>query len=339
MKIDAFDEGLEHRNIVPYGPAYARVFAEVKEYVRTHLAGVELVHIGSTAVVGLRGKPMIDITAITSRDDLREEQRAFERIGFHRRPVWVDRDEKPYVCGSVLHEGRCFNVNIHICHRGDPVHKDSLAFIEILSRRPDLRRRYEEAKDRAHAVDPANPQVYNREKEAVIKEIEAQIPKAWAKEACMEVHQIGASELGDLLALYKHLHDADDPLPDAATVEAVWQELLSNPRYKYFGGYVGGKLVASCTLTVVPNLTRGCRPYGVIENVVTHADHRKQGHGKAVLVEALSFAWSQGCYKVMLMTGRKDEATFQFYESAGFNRNDKQAFIAKAPADQGRSIP
>lgn len=155
----------------------------------------------------------------------------------------------------------------------------------------------------------------------------------------MEVHQIGASELKDLLALYKYLHDADDPLPDAATVEAVWQELLGNPRYKYFGGYVGGKLIASCALTVVPNLTRGCRPYGVIENVVTHADHRKQGHGKAVLAEALSFAWSQGCYKVMLMTGRKDEATFQFYESAGFNRNDKQAFIAKTPADQGRSFP
>ncbi|MDM0009985.1 transposase [Variovorax sp. J22G73] len=36
-------------------------------------------------------------------------------------------------------------------------------------------------------------------------------------------------------------------------------------------------------------------------------------------------------YKVMLMTGRKDEATFRFYEAAGFNRDDKQAFIAKAP--------
>jgi hypothetical protein len=46
----------------------------------------------------------------------------------------------------------------------------------------------------------------------------------------------------------------------------------------------------------------------------------------------LDFAWSQGCYKVMLMTGRKDEATFRFYESAGFSRDGKQAFIAKAPA-------
>ncbi|WP_432726625.1 GNAT family N-acetyltransferase [Variovorax sp. W6] len=148
----------------------------------------------------------------------------------------------------------------------------------------------------------------------------------------MEIRQIAPSELGSLLELYRHLHEVDDPLPDAAIVEAVWQELMDNPRYRYFGAYAAGKLVSNCTITVVPNLTRGCRPYGVIENVVTHAGHRKQGLGKAVLAEALSFAWAQGCYKVMLMTGRKDEATFRFYESAGFSRHDKQAFVAKPPA-------
>lgn len=36
----------------------------------------------------------------------------------------------------------------------------------------------------------------------------------------------------------------------------------------------------------------------------------------------------------MLLTGRKDEATFQFYVSAGFNPHDKQAFIAKASSSQ-----
>lgn len=70
----------------------------------------------------------------------------------------------------------------------------------------------------------------------------------------------------------------------------------------------------------------------VIENVVTHSAHRSRGHGQALLRHALSFAWSQGCYKVMLMTGRKDEAIFRFYESAGFDRHDKQAFIARPEA-------
>jgi GNAT superfamily N-acetyltransferase len=145
----------------------------------------------------------------------------------------------------------------------------------------------------------------------------------------MEIRQVAPSELGELLALYRHLHHVDDPLPDSAAVEAVWQELLDNRRYRCLGAYVDEKLVSSCALTLIPNLTRGCRPYGVIENVVTHAEYRTRGYGKAVLAEALSFAWSRDCYKVMLLTGRKDEATFRFYESAGFNRHDKQAFIAK----------
>jgi GNAT superfamily N-acetyltransferase len=148
----------------------------------------------------------------------------------------------------------------------------------------------------------------------------------------MKIRLILPNELNELLTLYAQLHRSDEPLPDASVVRAVWQELMANPRYKYFGGYVNDTLVSSCTMTVVPNLTRRCRPYGVIENVVTHESHRNQGYGKAVLAHALSHAWSVGCYKVMLLTGRKDAATFQFYESAGFDRHEKQAFIAKPPA-------
>ncbi|MCR5886115.1 GNAT family N-acetyltransferase [Rhizobacter sp. J219] len=148
----------------------------------------------------------------------------------------------------------------------------------------------------------------------------------------MKIRLIQANELTQLLALYSHLHRADESLPPQEEVQAVWQELHANPRYRYYGGYVGNELVASCTLTVIPNLTRSCRPYGVIENVVTHASHRNQGYGKAILAHALSHAWSVGCYKVMLLTGRKDEATSRFYESAGFNRHAKQAFVAKPAA-------
>lgn len=175
MKLERFDEGLHHRHIVAYDPVYGEVFDKVQEFVREFLEGVELVHIGSTAVQDLRGKPMIDAMAITARAVLRDQQLAFEGIGFHRRPVWVDTDEKPYVCASVVHAGWHFNVNVHICHRGDPVYKDSLAFMDILDHRPDLRRKYEEAKDRAHSIDPSDPQVYNKAKEVVIKDIEALI--------------------------------------------------------------------------------------------------------------------------------------------------------------------
>lgn len=148
----------------------------------------------------------------------------------------------------------------------------------------------------------------------------------------MTIRELKASDLSALIGLYKHLHDADDPPPAPAVVDAVWRELLESRHFQCLGAFADNQLVSSCTLCVIPNLTRGCRPYGVIENVVTHAQHRARGLGKAMLAHTLAIAWARNCYKVMLMTGRNDEATLRFYESAGFDRHAKQAFTAKCPA-------
>ena len=145
----------------------------------------------------------------------------------------------------------------------------------------------------------------------------------------MDIRPLVKDDLSELLAIYKHLHSSDGPLPSPSEIETVWSEIMSNERIQYFGGFLGNELVSSCTLTIIPNLTRSCRPYGLIENVVTHPTKRKHGYGTALLRAALSYAWAEGCYKVMLLTGRKDEATLRFYQSAGFDPNEKQAFLAK----------
>jgi GNAT superfamily N-acetyltransferase len=80
---------------------------------------------------------------------------------------------------------------------------------------------------------------------------------------------------------------------------------------------------------IILNLTRGARPYGLIENVVTHPDWRRRGIGTRILKSSLELAWEQDCYKVMLLTGRKDEATLRFYQEAGFEAGVKTGFIAK----------
>ncbi len=146
----------------------------------------------------------------------------------------------------------------------------------------------------------------------------------------MNVCRLSQADLPALLDLYRHLHATDDPLPSPGRVDEIWQEIIDNDRIRYFGAFVADALVASCTIAIVPNLTRGCRPYGVIENVVTHVACRKQGHARALLHTALAFGWENGCYKIMLMTGRKDKETLDFYRSSGFDPNGKQAFVAKA---------
>jgi ribosomal protein S18 acetylase RimI-like enzyme len=65
---------------------------------------------------------------------------------------------------------------------------------------------------------------------------------------------------------------------------------------------------------------------------VTHAAHRCQGHGRAVLDAALAAAWAAGCYKAMLLTGSQQDAIFRFYEAAGFRRGEKTGMIARSAA-------
>lgn len=123
-----------------------------------------------------------------------------------------------------------------------------------------------------------------------------------------------------LLALYRHLHPADPALtPDDAV--AIWRQQRLYRGSEVFVGVADGNVVATCTLVVIPNLTRGGMPYGLIENVVTAPAHRRRGHGQAVLRHAVESAWRAGCFKVMLMTGAKDPATLRFYENAGFEQS------------------
>lgn len=146
----------------------------------------------------------------------------------------------------------------------------------------------------------------------------------------MRIRTLEHGDLDALLDLYTHLFDADDPLPDRERVLQVWKSMLESSMLQCLGLELDGRLVSSCTLTVTPNLTRGTRPYGQIENVVTHADYRRRGLGGALIRHALRMAWQQRCYKVMLMTGRKD--THSFYEECSFRKDVKTGFVAYPPA-------
>ncbi|MGB7746906.1 MAG: GNAT family N-acetyltransferase [Verrucomicrobiia bacterium] len=143
------------------------------------------------------------------------------------------------------------------------------------------------------------------------------------------IRKIREDELPSLLSLYRHLHPGDPELAVSKDVERLWHRIFSDSQLHYLVADVAGQIVSSCTLAIILNLTRGARPYGLIENVVTHPDFRRRGIGTRILQAALELAWKQDCYKVMLLTGRKDEATLRFYQHAGFEAGVKTGFVAK----------
>lgn len=132
-------------------------------------------------------------------------------------------------------------------------------------------------------------------------------------------------DLPGVLSLYQHLHPHEPPLQTSAA-ERVWKTLLTSDFMTVIVAEAAELLVSSCTLAIVPNLSRGGRSYGVIENVVTHAKYRNLGLGRQVLAHALDIAARADCYKVHLATGSKRETTLRFYEGAGFRRGVKTYF-------------
>lgn len=143
----------------------------------------------------------------------------------------------------------------------------------------------------------------------------------------MQIRIASASDYEQLLRLYRQLNPED---PAAGTaVKQAFDTILQSSALKLVVAEEDGRLIGSCYLNVIPNMTRAGKPYALIENVITDAGYRNKGIGKAVMNFAVDLAERAGCYKVMLMTGRKDSAVHAFYISCGFSKDAKQAFVRR----------
>lgn len=140
------------------------------------------------------------------------------------------------------------------------------------------------------------------------------------------IREINASDLDGLLQLYTQLHDNPIPEKDAG-LSALWEKILADQNHHIIVAEEDGKIVSSCVCVIIPNLTHGQRPYAFVENVVTDKAYRKRGLATACLDYAKKIAEGESCYKLMLLTGSKEESTLNFYRRAGYNSNDKTAFI------------
>lgn len=140
------------------------------------------------------------------------------------------------------------------------------------------------------------------------------------------IRELTESDFDGLMQLYTHLHD--NPVPEKnEKVLALWQRILKDKDHHIIVAVENDRIVSSCVCVIIPNLTHAQQPYALIENVVTDPQYRGKGLATACLNYAREIAKKNDCYKLMLLTGSKQESTLNFYERAGYNRKDKTAFI------------
>ena len=140
------------------------------------------------------------------------------------------------------------------------------------------------------------------------------------------VREAVKEDLDELLNLYLFLHEKNIP-ENSEYLENTWKTIIEDINHHIVVKEINGKIVSSCVCVIVPNLTRNIRPYALIENVVTNEEYRGKGYATECLNYAKEIAIKNNCYKMMLLTGTKNENTLAFYKSAGYNSDDKIAFI------------
>ena len=140
------------------------------------------------------------------------------------------------------------------------------------------------------------------------------------------VREAVKEDLDELLNLYLFLHEKNIP-ENSEHLENTWKTIIEDINHHIVVKEINGKIVSSCVCVIVPNLTRNIRPYALIENVVTNKEYRGKGYATECLNYAKEIAIKNNCYKMMLLTGTKSENTLAFYKNAGYNSDDKIAFI------------
>ncbi|MDF1726866.1 MAG: GNAT family N-acetyltransferase [Sulfitobacter sp.] len=130
-------------------------------------------------------------------------------------------------------------------------------------------------------------------------------------------------------ALYGVLSPGDT-LPSVDEAERLFAAIIAQPGTQVIGACQGDEVLAMATLHLMPNLTYGGRPYGLIENVATDPQRRGEGLGSLVVDAVIALAWAEDAYKIMLLTNRVRGAG-RFYETLGFDGDEKEGMILRRP--------
>ena len=152
------------------------------------------------------------------------------------------------------------------------------------------------------------------------------------------IREATSNDIPQILELYAELQPHDSgrlgeqfaerttsPPINAETAFAVYTQAI-NSGVKYYVAVNDGKIVGSCYIAIIPNITRQCSPIGFIENVITASAYRRHGIGRRLMNATVEYAKKQGCYKVTLQSGIKRTEAHEFYKSVGFDGDSKKAF-------------
>jgi len=129
-----------------WDPATVDVARRVSDLIKERRPDLVVEHIGSTAVPGLPGKGIVDLSIETEPAEIPGIVELLYELGFQPQPgpdPWPAT--RPMPVGSIEHGGKEYRIHLHVQPKGGDFRRD-IAFRDALRNDPELTRQYTDLK-------------------------------------------------------------------------------------------------------------------------------------------------------------------------------------------------
>ncbi len=128
-------------------PRFPAVAGAIRAVIREADRALDVLHVGSTAVPGLRGKGVIDLAVLYPAGHLAAARDSLDRLGFQRQQGRDPFPEsRPMRVGSWIDGSRVYRIHAHVIATDSREHPEVVWFRDRLRADPELLERYEVAK-------------------------------------------------------------------------------------------------------------------------------------------------------------------------------------------------
>jgi GNAT superfamily N-acetyltransferase len=76
----------------------------------------------------------------------------------------------------------------------------------------------------------------------------------------------------------------------------------------------GERIISTCYIAIISNLSRNGRSIEFIENVITDENYRRKGIEKNIMKMSIKYAKENNCYKIILENKNKRKDDHKFNE-------------------------
>ncbi len=157
--------------VLPYDPKWKKDFEDIKKEISAAIGdiitGIE--HVGSTSVVGLSAKPIIDIDIVISDySSFEQVVCGLAQIGYHHEGDLGIKDREAFKYSSKPHLQKH---HLYVCPQNSAELKRHITFRDYLRNHPEAVKRYSEVKEEAARLYPFDIDQYIEYKTPCIEEL------------------------------------------------------------------------------------------------------------------------------------------------------------------------